>query len=374
MVCLTLPEIDLGEWGTALRAKMRGKRYPLGGMFELTDRCNLSCTHCYINQPAALQSARERELTTSQVTGILDQLADAGSLFLTFTGGELFLRPDFPEIYIHARQRGLLVKLFTNGTTLTPKIADLLAEYRPHMVEITLYGATQQTYEQVTQNPGSFARCMRGIDLLMERGLPLELKSVILTSNRHELDEMRAFADRLGVHYRYDGVLWPRLDGSCKPFGYQLPIEEIISLDLEDEERRNEWVRLANSHSDQKLRAEYIYSCGAGIYSYHIDSSGHISACTMSRKPSYNLLEMSFQEAWERLGEIRKLKRQMDTPCKTCTVGDLCPQCPGWSQAVHNDDETPVEFICNLAHTRKAMVLSMEAEYQGDLTYEQETL
>jgi len=354
MDCSSCPELDLGEWGEMLLAPLEGRRYPLGGTLELTERCNLTCVHCYINQPAGNPAARSRELATAEVRGIVDQMADAGCLFLLLTGGEILLRSDFEEIYRHARGRGMLVSLFTNATLLTPAIADLLAYSRPHSIEVTLYGATPETYEAVTQIRGSYARCRRGIDLLLERGLPLTLKSVLLTTNRHELAAMQALAGELDVKFRYDGTLWPRLDGGEQPYAYRLSLEEVLALDREDTERRQQWTKTAELFSGQLVRTEYVYSCGAGFRTFHIDSAGRMSICTMARRPSYDLLQMRFEDAWEAIGALRQQKRRLDTICRTCTAGGLCTQCPGWSQAVHGDDETPVEYVCKLGRLRAA--------------------
>lgn len=352
MNCPTCPELNLDEWSGALLASLKGARYPLSGTFELTERCNLSCVHCYINQPAGSRAARARELTTAQVTELLDQVAEAGCLFLLLTGGEVLVRSDFPTIYRHARERGILVIVFTNGTLVTPQIADCLADSRPRSIEITLYGATAATHERVTRVPGSYARCRRGIELLLERGLPLSLKAILLTINRHELPEMRALAEQLGVTFRYDGMLWPRLDGGRQPFDYRLSVQEMIHLDYADPERQSEWDRMAQVFGGRPVRADDVYCCGAGLRSFHVDYAGRLTACTMARRPDYDLRQMSFHEAWERLGAVRQQKRQLDTACRTCTVGGLCTQCPGWSQAVHGDDETPVEFVCQLGRLR----------------------
>jgi radical SAM protein with 4Fe4S-binding SPASM domain len=356
--CSTCPEVDLGQLGDELLLALDGRRYPLAGTLEVTERCNLACRHCYINQPAGSPAARRRELTTAQTTGLLDQMAAAGCLFLLITGGEPLLRPDFSEIYGRARHSGMLVNLFTNGVLLTPAIADLLADMRPLTIEITLYGATAETYEQVTRSPGSYARCRRGIDLLLERDLPLSLKTVLLTTNRHELPVMRALAAELGVTFRYDGTLWPRLDGGEQPYNYRLSIDEMIALDGADPERQAQWDKTAALFSGAGTRAEYVYNCGAGVNTFHVDSFGQMSICTMSRRTSCDLLQMSFGEAWQHLGALRTLKRRMGTACEACTAGGLCMQCPGWSQAVHGDDETPVDFVCQLGRLRMARAQS----------------
>jgi radical SAM protein with 4Fe4S-binding SPASM domain len=374
MICPSIPELDLGEWGAALHAKIAGVRYPLLGTIELTERCNYRCVHCYINQPPVDRAVKSREMETDQAKHIIDQLVDAGTLFLTLTGGDPFVRKDFTEIYRHAVQRGMLVDLFTNGYRITPQIADLLAEWRPQAIEVSLYGATKATYEKVTQIPGSFERSRKGIQLLLDRDLPVYFKTTLLTINRHELDQMRNFSAFLDVPYRYDGLIWPRLNGDESAFNFQLSPQELVNLDLAEPERMEERARLASLSNGQRVRAEYVYSCGAALQSFHIDSAGFLMGCMMSRKPSYNLMEMDFSTAWEKLGEIRKMKRQLHTKCEHCILGGLCAQCPGWSKIIHGDDETPVEFLCTLAHLRAAQLTHLVNINEEIKIYEEETV
>jgi len=355
MDCPGRPEATLGEMGDELLMHLGTRRFPLGGSFELTERCNLACLHCFINQPAGSREAAARELTLPQVTSVLDRIAGAGCLFLLLTGGEPLLRPDFCDIYRYAKQKGILVSLFTNGTLLSPPIADFLAEWRPVAVEITLYGATQETYERVTQVPGSFARCMRGIELALDRGLRLNLKSVLMEANRHELEGMRGLAEQLGVPYRFDGTLFPRLDGREIPLAQRLSPGDVVAFDRQYPERQQEFDRLYRDFGATPVRSEYVFGCGAGYRTFHVDSAGRLSVCMMARRPAYDLLEGSFQAGWEEfLGPVLRKKRALDTPCRTCTVGALCTQCPGWSQLAHGDDETPVEYMCEMGRLRAA--------------------
>jgi radical SAM protein with 4Fe4S-binding SPASM domain len=360
--CSGHPDIDLGVLDAELFSQLQGTRYPLGGSIELTERCNLRCLHCYISQPAGSVGAAVRELTTAQVKGIVDQVVDAGCLFLLITGGEPLLRADFVDIWRYARGKGLLLTLFTNGVLLTAEIADLLAEYRPQATEITLYGATRETYERVTGVPGSYARCMRGIELLLDRGMRLNLKSVLLKANRHELEAMIELAGHLGVKFRFDGVLWPRLDGGLGPLDQRLDPGDIVALDREYPERQREFEKHVQRVGTGLARAERVYSCGAGQRSFHVDSAGRMSACMMARQPSYDLLQGSFQDGWRHfLSSVIKQKRATDTRCQSCTVNALCTQCPGWSQTVHGDNETPVDYVCAIGRLRAAQMVSVTA-------------
>lgn len=361
MTCSAEPDIFMDEWANRMLAPLRMERYPLSASLELTERCNLNCVHCYINQPANSQSAKAREMSTDQVKGILNQLAQAGTLFLMLSGGEVLLRPDFAEIYLYAKRLGFIVTVFTNGTMITPEIADLLAKAPPQLIEITLSGASTVTFDAVTQVRGSFEHCLKGIRLLLERGLPLVLKTVLLTINQHELQEMKDLANELGVRYRYDSAIWPRLDGNHSPYRYRLSAEETLKMDLTDLERVQEWHKTGEKFSGVPLRQDLAFTCGAAIRSFHIDSAGRLCACMMMRRPSYSLLEMPFAEAWEKLGEIRKIKRVKHTECENCLANDLCSQCPGWSQLEHQDYETPDDFVCELGKLRM--------QYFGKIVY-----
>src|SRR5436190_1139417 len=100
--------------------------YPFLCQWEITCRCNLRCVMCYTdcyNSPANIKD----ELSTAEILRIMDEVALAGCLELVLTGGEPLARPDFFEIYGHAKTKGFLVTLFTNGTLITETIADRLA-------------------------------------------------------------------------------------------------------------------------------------------------------------------------------------------------------------------------------------------------------
>jgi len=222
------------------------------------------------------------------IRDIISQVADQGCLWLLLTGGEPLLRSDFTEIYLHAKRKGLLITFFTNGTLINEGIADFLAEFRPFSTEITLYGATEKTYEKITRVKGSYKRCIRGIELLLERKVPLKLKTMAMRQNLHEIPLMKSYAEGLGIQFRFDPLVNSRLDTNKGPLFTRLKPEEIVRLDIEDEKRAEEWKKSFNEHAGSP-GSDKLYTCGAGLDSFHIDPYGNLSICIISRKEQYNL-------------------------------------------------------------------------------------
>ncbi|MEL7636213.1 MAG: radical SAM protein [Anaerolineaceae bacterium] len=353
MTCTFEPDLTLDEFTLRLLSPLGVARFPLSASMELTNRCNLNCVHCYINQPATDPSIAAKELDAQGWQAVIDQMAEAGTLFLLISGGEPLLREDFPEIFKYAVKRGMLVSLFSNATMLTPKLADFLVEWGLHSLEVSLYGATRETYEKVTRQPGSYDRCLRGIELAQSRGIKVSLKTVLLTSNLHELEEMQALTNKLGLDFRYDSTLWPRLDGTRTNLQYQINNQVSLMLDLADPKRRESWEKTAQEFKGHQIREKLVFSCGAGHRSFHIDATGRMTPCMMVRSPASDILSLGFSEAWERTGRIRNLKRTMKTDCETCQAGTLCTQCPGWSLAQAGDYESIYPEICEMGLLRQ---------------------
>jgi radical SAM protein with 4Fe4S-binding SPASM domain len=350
--CPHIPELSYGEFGERLQEKIKNDRFPLSGSLELTFRCNLRCAHCYASFGHEGVPGKT-ELSYAEVCDILDQIAEAGCLWLLLTGGEPLVRRDFVDIYTYAKRKGFLVTLFTNGTLITPEIADVLVELPPFKVEITLYGMTQETYERVTGVPGSHARCMRGIELLVERGLPLKLKSMLMTLNKHEIWDMQAYAEKLGVDFRFDPLLNAGMEGFDAPKHLRIQPSEAVQFDLADR-KRIEGFQAFSEKFIRPLRApEYLYNCGAGIGSFHIDPFGELCLCITAREPHVSLRQVTFQEGWDTfLKAAREQKRTREVKCMTCPLISLCGQCPGWAQLENGDPEEPVEYLCQIAHAR----------------------
>ena len=360
------------DFSRVVHAEVNPLRVPVNGTIEITNRCPLECAHCYNNLPMGDAIARRRELSSDELRRVLDELADLGCLWLLFTGGEIFARADFLDIYRYAREKGFLITLFTNGTLITERIADFLVEYPPFEIEITLYGRTKTTYEALTGIPGSFEKCLRGIELLRERKLPLKLKTVALTMNRHEIPAMKRFAEELGLEFKFDAMINPRIDCSSSPLAVRLTPADVVALDVDDPQRVAEWRRLAIDCATPAVpegETRMLYECGGGVNSFAIDPYGDMTICVLSHVDKYNVRDGSVREGWEHfLRGVRNRPITRVTKCTACALTSLCGSCAANGELENGDPEEPVDFLCRTAHLR-AEVFGVDVPRHGDCEY-----
>ena len=365
-----VPEISFLEFRD--RAGLDRRRIPIEGTLETTFRCNLNCVHCYVNQPAGSREEQERELSLERLKRLVDEIVDEGCLFVLMTGGEVLVRPDFPELYLYARSKGLLVTIFTNGTLVTDRIADLLAEHPPDKIEISLYGMTKETYERVTRVPGSFEKCLAGIQRLVERGVPLKLKTMALSWNHHEVADMEAYARGLGLEFRFDSSLNPRVDcGANRNAELQLDPERALELDLASPERMQGFREFCEQFTrpDAEYGAERVYTCGAGESAFTVDPYGRLQMCQLSRKSFHDLREGRFKDGWHDLfPRLRERTWQKNDVCRKCSLMALCGSCPGAAEMETGDPEGIVPAFCELAHLRAWAVMGEGSGHRRDAT------
>lgn len=362
--------VSYTDFSSHLHELMAVERLPAAATIEVTRRCPLTCAHCYNNLPMGDQAALSGELTYEEHCRLVDEIVAAGCVWVLYTGGEIFARKDFLDIYTYAKRKGLLVTLFTNGTLLTPEIADYLVEWRPFNIEITLYGRTKETYEKLTGKPGSFERCLRGIRLLQERNLPLKLKTVAVTTNKHEIQAMRQFAEEeLGVEFKFDAMMSPRIDCSQSPLAVRLMPEDIVEFDLSDPARVNAFREVNARYAKSPLVTDEVYQCGGGLAGFAVDPEGRMSICNLSHFDTYDLRRGSFQDGWENfLLDVRHKKATRLTKCTECRMKPMCGMCPANGELENQDAEAPVDFLCQVSHLR-ALTFDLNISAHGDCEY-----
>ncbi len=351
------------EWTLGFRARAHRNRIPISATLELTARCNLRCRHCYLGDQAEQHARCAGERDTESVKASLREWADAGCLYLLITGGEPMIRPDFAEIYRFACELGLLVTVFCDGILVDEAIVELFREFPPRKVEISVYGASPEVYELVTQVPGSFSKAWKGIHRLHRNGIRTGLKTVLLTLNQDELDVMEAQAQTLGVPFRYDSAVFPCLTGSSKnPLDFRVSPGEVVAHDLSSPERCRQWVDKIEKTSALP-EDDRLYTCGAGATGFYSDPFGNLSPCLMTTRYRVQPKGRPFRELWNReLGAIQKKKKTVKQTCLTGELRGACTHCPAMNYLETGDEEKESDYIKRITRLRYQTVLKWKTE------------
>lgn len=335
--------------------KATAQRIPINGSMEITHRCNLRCKHCYLGQQDAIhEQASCRELDTKAILKIIDDITAAGCLYFLITGGDPLMRKDFIDIYKHAVKNGLVVKLFTNGTLISDKVVEVLQNFIPQLVDITLYGATADTYEKVTGAPGSYERCILGIEKLLAAKIPVGLKTELLNLNQHELFAMESLAASFGLKFRYDYAVQPCLNGDKTPLQFRIEPEDGVAIDFASEERQKQWVEQSGEIS-MGLASDKIYDCSAGRMSFHIDPYGNLMPCMTAVLYKYDLLQGSFADGWNNFLPRVFLSKlaPSDFVCSKCPNQALCHFCPAVFYIENGSETVRSEYLCQIGKLRR---------------------
>jgi len=347
MICPT----EYGPFVRDLLVRAGDRRQPANGHFELTNRCNLACSMCYVRL-GANDPTLKRELPASAWVSLAHDAVENGMVFLLLTGGEIFLRPDFFQIYEPLTRMGLILTLFTNGTLITSEIAKRIADSPPNRMEITLYGATAETYEAVTGVPGSYEHCCNGIDLLLENRIPLGLKTTLTRENIGELEAMRQMAHNWGLPLLGGWLLSKRRDGYPSNMeNCRLSAQECVKLESTDHVSVKEWTEVALREPSKA--EERSFYCQAGRASFLINAFGEMNVCVDLPSPGSLPLEIGFCKAWKDVQKYVESAPPVSPVCLSCEDIAYCPRCPAWSLMETGNLSDPVPYLCEIARARK---------------------
>lgn len=353
------------EWHDAFRARAARTRIPIAASLELTRRCNLRCVHCYLGDQNEQRRLRDRELGPAEVCAAISEWVEAGCLYLTITGGEPLLRPDFAEIYRHARERGLVVTVFTNGTLATDEIAALFRAWPPRKVEISLYGATAGTHDAVAGVPGSHARAWAGIRRLRANGIRVVLKTILMKSNLAELEALEKQAAEIGAGFRHDAALIPCLRGGSRaPLALRVSPEEAVSADMAASTRRAMW-RAKIEQTAAAPAGDRLYACFAGRSAFHADPFGGLAPCLLAENFRCEAAGRPFREVWD--GDLAAIQSRKRTRNDTSLAGDLrgaCTHCPAFNRIETGDEESESDYMKETAWLRYRAAMEETNEAQ----------
>jgi radical SAM protein with 4Fe4S-binding SPASM domain len=282
-------------------------------------------------------------------------MAGAGTLFITFSGGEAFLRDDFFEIATYAREKNFAVSILTNGTLIDEKAADRIESLYPLSVEISIYGANSNLHDGITGVPGSFDKSINAIRLLKERNTEIKIKMSLMKQNFDRYKEIISLAGKLDVKYEFSPVISPCLDSSREPLTYRIGKHELLKI-FSDPLLNPETIELDKEKFHSWDQNEFLM-CGAGKTTCAISPDGNIYPCIVLRIPLGNLRKQLFSEIWHSFEnrKIRTINFQDLKTCTHCELLDYCERCPGIALLEDGDIFGPARFFCKIAEVRKSI-------------------
>lgn len=313
----------------ALMDRVRDRAFaegvPLAVHFDLTYRCNERCVHCYLDHDD------HGEMTTAEVKDVLDQLAAAGTLFLTLSGGELLLRKDFFELLAYARSLRFDVKIKTNAILLTAADAARIRALGVRQIQISVYSHRAEVHDAITKVPGSLDRTLAAIRALRANGLTVTIANVLLRQNAADYDGVRALAAALGAEYTMDPTITPKMDGDTSTLALRMPAVQTLHLFKDKSLVGEDFCKPAASGPADDNVLDSL-PCSAGHIACYVTPYGDVYPCVQFPLPSGNLRQQRFDAIWRhspQLAEVRAIRTRDLVTCPSCDHVASCTRCPG---------------------------------------------
>lgn len=315
----------------------RKKAVPYQGMFELTPLCNLKCKMCYVRLSPEQLGERSLLMADSWIR-MIDQAAVAGMMKAALTGGECLTHPDFDAIYLHLQELGIRTAVLTNGILLNEDRIRFFQRYPPALIQITLYGASEEEYEQVC-GTRHFETVLANIRRAQEAGLSL---FIAITPNRFLTDGGEALlklAASLDIPYNINSCLFTPHPGTGREKdNVDMEMEDYIRLYKLRAQMNGEVItpvdpaslpEVARQTEPQKLGLR----CGAGMNAFTIQWDGAMIPCSSLLQIRESPLRDGFQAAWNAIHEAA-LHFPIPAECEACEYNSVCPSCV----AIHAQD------------------------------------
>lgn len=347
-----------------LFSKASGIHVPISGTFELSPLCNFSCKMCYVRKtPLEVQQHDRQQMTKEQWLSIARDAREQGLLYLLLTGGEPFLWPDFWELYEELSKMGFILSINTNGSLIDENVVKRLLQNPPSCVNVTLYGASDETYHALCGAKNAFLKVDRAIKLLKDAGIMVKINCSMTPQNKHDIEKIVQYAKEKELILSTNAYMFPpiRRDASSVGKNERFTPAECVHYNLQryrmqhGEERYEEYLENVRKGSVYPLGLEENcvdsrdgrIRCRAGKASFWITWDGFITPCGMMTEPKVDLTDKSFSEAWNVLTDMSE-KIKLSGVCASCRNQKICNACAAMALAETGSTEGIPRYLCEM--------------------------
>lgn len=324
-----------------LHAKAAGKGVPLSGTFELTPCCNMACKMCYVSMTKAQQEAKAPIKTAREWIELGRVAKEKGMLYLLLTGGEPFLRQDFREIFQSLHRMGLILSINSNGTLIDEETVAWLQQTPPSRINITLYGASDETYGRLCGNPKGYTQVTKAIRLLKQAGISVKLHCSLTPQNAGDTEKIFAFAREEGLIVQATSYMFPplRRDETMVGMNDRFVPEDAayhaanIARLMNGNQQFLQWLEQGlppvptDTDDCLEIGEGNGINCRAGKCSFWVTWTGAFLPCGMMPvEGAPDVFAEGFDQAWE---YARRYVQDIRLPikCASCEARDNCKAC-----------------------------------------------
>jgi radical SAM protein with 4Fe4S-binding SPASM domain len=329
---------------------------------DLTYRCNERCIHCYLDHED------HGEMKTDEIKNVLEQLAQSGTLFLTLSGGEIFLRDDLFELLEFARSLHFDISLKTNALLIDAERARKLRALSVRRIQISIYSAEPAVHDAITKVRGSLERTLTAIRFLQAEGLQVKIACPLMKQNLMAYRNVQALAAELGVPYVLDMTITPKMDGNMGLLQLRNPVQDLLPIlqdptlnppsSSQDSAQTAQLTTGSATSSGIESQAYEDIPCSAGHNSCYISPYGEVFPCVQMPVATGNLRQQRFEEIWFKSPEMERVRavRESQLPvCSKCSIRQYCERCPGLAQMEGGDLLGAYERACDLAELKAGL-------------------
>ena len=327
---------------------------PIKATLELTPFCNLNCRMCYIRHSMKQVKMNGGLQPASYWENIIPELKELGILFVALIGGEPFLYPWIQSLYEKLYVNGFYINITTNATLLAQGIPEWLKEKPPRYMTVSLYGASNRTYELLTGKQNGFSEAINGLENLLSSGIPVKLNYVAVPENKDDLEKIFRIKEQyhlpiLATSYCFPPVYRLEKEEYRRLTPSECALEELQIMKLNSPEKYQKWMQyLAEEKYQQHTvkHTKHIY-CHAGISTFWITWKGEMVPCGMMRKIAIKANYGHLQKNWELLKKTTSGIRT-SLQCAQCQRREICDVCPAIMEAETGDTNNTPEYMCQV--------------------------
>ncbi|MFQ6793986.1 MAG: radical SAM/SPASM domain-containing protein [Thomasclavelia sp.] len=344
------------------------KHVPINASLELLPLCNMNCDMCYVRLNKSEMEKQGKLLTSDQWLEIAKQMQKAGTVFVILTGGEPLLYPEFKKVYLGLKKLGMIITINTNGTLINEEWANFFSNHLPRRINITLYGDSEKTYQELCHYPTGFKKAINAIKLLRNNNVDVKINGSLVRANQSNMKNIITIAKELNVPINIDTYMYPAIRERLKPSDQQArlsPQEAAKAKHIFNQSKMTakEYYDLAiqtlntYENTDDGKEVPGKMKCQAGKTSFTINWQGYMRPCVMLSTTAISLLKHDFTNAWDQLGnQIEEI--DLSCKCNSCKMRNICNTCAACALLeTGNFDGTP-DYMCQ--YTKEKLKLYKE--------------